>query len=837
MDNSYVFTPCGASGRFGPTQTQVNAGYGVGNPLSGQVVVNNGIQQWIVPQDGMYTIEARGAQGGTPYTYLNRGGYGVITKGVFYFKKGQILKIAVGQMGGCHTHDGGGGGGTFVTKIDSTAPYLFAPTNERVLPLVVAGGGGGGSYTSSRGQNASLTTDGTQGTMPSNGVPGRNGNGAVCATNGYASAGAGFLTNGSGSAVSNVYHGVAFLNGAVGGASYAGYAVGGFGGGGGTHGQGWGGGGGGGFSGGTTSQSSQYGGGGGGSYNDGQNKSFAIGNCGDGVVIITAGGLYSRSEDIFVFTSCGASGRLGPTQNQVSATYAFGNPLSGKVASNNGIQTWTVPRNGVYSIEVRGAQGGNNGNGPGRGTVMKGNFELTAGTILSMIVGQQGTYAYNTSVDAGGGGGTFVTKGANPLTSEPLIIAGGGGGSSNGRAGKPGLIYTNGGQGDTPAYAGGGINGQGGGHSSGYGGGGFYTNGQIGTWNSADGGQGYAFRNGGAGGNTRSVEWAIGGFGGGAGAHGNSYIGGGGGGGYSGGGGGGYSGDTSGGGGGSYNIGKEQYALSGINSGDGLIIISMLYSLFYFVEQNDRLYMTSSAYYDELTDTFFSIPKSEVFNYVNDANFMYTSTANTLFQEFKLFDASGISYRTVKPIDYFNLKIAKIYAVSLQEINYNRIRINYKVNKDTLINKCQIQLANDIVIANKIYDRHFIINSTKFINTMIKKYEKYYNENLAVDTINNILRTGIPANSIMDYNIESDVINLSIAFNNNIYNAADKLKEIKLIAKTGNNYRKLMHGEIIIANNLDKIFIKFKDANNEVIINALHKNPSRNDYINTLEEF
>lgn len=837
MNNSYVFTPCGASGRIGPTQAQINAGYGVGNSLSGQVVVNNGVQQWIVPQDGIYTIEARGAQGGTPYTYLNRGGYGTITKGVFNLRKGQALKIVVGQMGGCHTHDGGGGGGTFVTKIDSAAPYLFVPTNEKVLPLVVAGGGGGGSYTSSQGQNASLTTDGTQGTMPSNGVPGINGNGAVCATNGYASAGAGFLTNGSGSAVSNTYHGTSFLNGAAGGSSYSGCAVGGFGGGGGTHGQGWGGGGGGGYSGGTTSQSSQYGGGGGGSYNGGQNQAFAIGNCGDGVVIITYGGLCSLSEDIFVFTSCGASGRLGPTQAQVSATYSFGNPLSGQVASNNGIQTWTVPRSGVYTIEVRGAQGGNNGNGSGRGAVMRGSFDLTAGTILSMIVGQQGTYAYNTGVDAGGGGGTFVTKGANPLTSEPLIIAGGGGGSSNGRAGKPGLIYTNGGQGDTPAYAAGGVNGQGGGHSSGYGGGGFYTNGQIGTWDSSDGGQGYAFRNGGVGGNTRSQVWAIGGFGGGAGAHGNSYIGGGGGGGYSGGGGGGYSGDTSGGGGGSYNIGKEQYALSGINSGDGLIIITMSYSLFYFIEQNDKLYMTSSNYYDEMTNTFFSIPKNEVFKYLNDINFMYANTANTLFQEFKLFDANGISYKTIKPIEYFDLKIARIYAISLQGINYNRIMINYKVNKDTLINKCQIQLANDIVINDKVYDRHFIINSTKSIATMIKKYGRYYNANLAVDTISNILTTGMLADSIKNYNIESDVINLSVAFNDNIYNANDKLKQIKLITKTGNNYRKLIHGEIIITNNQDKIFIKFKDSNNEVIINALHKNPSCNNIFDTLEEF
>ena len=59
-----IFTNAGATGRFGPTQAQVNAAY-TGTDLDGRVTINTqGIQEWTVPFSGIYSIEAWGAQGG-----------------------------------------------------------------------------------------------------------------------------------------------------------------------------------------------------------------------------------------------------------------------------------------------------------------------------------------------------------------------------------------------------------------------------------------------------------------------------------------------------------------------------------------------------------------------------------------------------------------------------------------------------------------------------------------------------------------------------------------------------------------------------------------------------
>lgn len=45
----YSFTNVGATGRFGPTQTQVNNAYS-GTTLGGQVSINTqGVQEWVVP--------------------------------------------------------------------------------------------------------------------------------------------------------------------------------------------------------------------------------------------------------------------------------------------------------------------------------------------------------------------------------------------------------------------------------------------------------------------------------------------------------------------------------------------------------------------------------------------------------------------------------------------------------------------------------------------------------------------------------------------------------------------------------------------------------------------
>ena len=135
------------------------------------------------------------------------------------------------------------------------------------------------------------------------------------------------------------------------------------------------------------------------------------------------------SQTVYTFTNAGATGRTGPTQTQINSTYTGGNTLNGGVTINTqGYQEWTVPANGVYTIEVWGAQGGNAGNNitGGKGARMKGDCTLTQGTVLQIIVGEQGTTTG--SYSSGGGGGYFVVRKTN---SEKLIIAGGGGGVGN----------------------------------------------------------------------------------------------------------------------------------------------------------------------------------------------------------------------------------------------------------------------------------------------------------------------------------------------------------------------------------------------------------------------
>ena len=63
----YTFTNAGSEGREGPTQSAVNSEYS-GTNLEGKVTINGskqGYQMWTVPKDGLYTIEAYGAEGGS----------------------------------------------------------------------------------------------------------------------------------------------------------------------------------------------------------------------------------------------------------------------------------------------------------------------------------------------------------------------------------------------------------------------------------------------------------------------------------------------------------------------------------------------------------------------------------------------------------------------------------------------------------------------------------------------------------------------------------------------------------------------------------------------------
>jgi len=298
------------------------------------------------------------------------------------------------------------------------------------------------------------------------------------------------------------------------------------------------------------------------------------------------------SSTVYNFTTCGTSGRTGPSQGSCDTNYS-GTTLESLVNVTGGIQNWTVPETGTYTIEVWGAESGSGTyqltEATGKGAYMSGEFSLVSGQIISIAVGQKGQDTTGASYNGpGGGGGSFVVNGDNPL-----IIAGGGGASgaysgySSGTThyGQNATITANG----SSSFRGGagGTNGLGGTTTSQYtyaaaSGGGFSGNGvNGGSYPGSAGGGGLSYLNGLTGG-ARSTSFTQGGDGGFGGGGGGTPIAGAGGGGYSGGAGSAFTANTQsdgGGGGGSVNNGTNQNNIAGVGVGDGLVTITFTGSI------------------------------------------------------------------------------------------------------------------------------------------------------------------------------------------------------------------------------------------------------------------
>lgn len=207
----------------------------------------------------------------------------------------------------------------------------------------------------------------------------------------------------------------------------------------------------------------------------------------------------------FNFTTCSRTGPTGPSQSLCNTAYASSS-LSGLVTVSGGIQSWTVPTTGIYTVNLAGAVGGSETTpvcSPGRGAVLTTQLSLTQGTVIQILVGQAGVPV---TYDAGGGGATYIAQGG-----AALAVAGGGGGSGcNG--GHPGLdastnlTLTNA---DSPN------------NTYGYSGGAGFTNNGTNAANTYTGfGTAYSFLNGGAGASVFENAYnvlASGGFGGGGG--------------------------------------------------------------------------------------------------------------------------------------------------------------------------------------------------------------------------------------------------------------------------------------------------------------------------------
>ncbi len=257
----------------------------------------------------------------------------------------------------------------------------------------------------------------------------------------------------------------------------------------------------------------------------------------------------------------------------ISAATAEAAPIA--FSYTGAIESFAVPTSGRWEIVAAGAQGGTAFGGGGLGARVGGEFTLSVGSMLRILVGGQGGQG-DGFYAGGGGGGSFVVTGAGLA----LAVAGGGGGGSYRGGGGPGLATPSGGTAAffSDSFAGG-VGGAGGrsdpGSSGlfrvGAGGGGLTGDGQDGP-DGSRGGRAFANGGGGGAGGANFSGFSGGGFGGGGG--GVSYGGGGGGGGFGGG-----AGNMAGGaGGGSFLAASAQspVLLAGVQSGNGLVTLEYL---------------------------------------------------------------------------------------------------------------------------------------------------------------------------------------------------------------------------------------------------------------------
>ena len=304
---------------------------------------------------------------------------------------------------------------------------------------------------------------------------------------------------------------------------------------------------------------------------------------------------FNPAPQLYEFSSVtfGAAGdqHNGPNVNE--ARSSAGNPSWASsyinMPGNQGTIHWTVPKAGTYRIQA---------NGPGRlydgyfgwyggyGAYTRGDFVLTQGQVLRLMIGRHGQGSGSGSQGwphyaRGGSGGTFVIKGTSSNTDADALVIAGGGGSPSFYYYSYNFGYVTGqdANGNTQNGTTGGYGTGAGGGSGGNAGGNYHSSGGAGyrgSQNNDSGNYGpQSFTAGGRGGYV-DTRWGwsggpMGGFGGGGGGGLNA----GGSGGYSGGGAGQWSSFGTGGPGGSYNTGASQANGNGHGS-EGSVSITFI---------------------------------------------------------------------------------------------------------------------------------------------------------------------------------------------------------------------------------------------------------------------
>ena len=147
------------------------------------------------------------------------------------------------------------------------------------------------------------------------------------------------------------------------------------------------------------------------------------------------GGLFDFTSH--TFTNATSGGTLGPTLSNLTTAYSSttwaGTSSFFTLDTSYNAQRFTIPEDGTYRIQARGAAGGpisggtpSGTNGPGLGYEHKADFSFTQGEYLYILVGQMGQTVVRTGNqgNAGGGGSFVFTESAG---TETLLMAGAGG--------------------------------------------------------------------------------------------------------------------------------------------------------------------------------------------------------------------------------------------------------------------------------------------------------------------------------------------------------------------------------------------------------------------------
>lgn len=156
----------------------------------------------------------------------------------------------------------------------------------------------------------------------------------------------------------------------------------------------------------------------------------------------------------WVFNTCGASGRSGPTQTQCDGAYTGSSVMVtvGAAGPLKGVQLWRAPDTGQYLISAYGAAGGKgaqNHLSRAHGIFLSAVFFLRRGEPVYILVGQQGQDACpggspeSQLVCLGESGEHATTYGTERIPGWRRWAGGGGGGggaTSIFRVGAPGAV-------------------------------------------------------------------------------------------------------------------------------------------------------------------------------------------------------------------------------------------------------------------------------------------------------------------------------------------------------------------------------------------------------------